>query len=105
MVVERLARVAACLLCVVMGAAAAAQERLSESAAPALAEEVDRIVAVVNDEPITLFELRSRVQFASSQLRAQGTELPPREVMERQVLERLIVDSVQMQFAKETGIR
>lgn len=67
--------------------------------------EVDRVVAVVNDEAITLFELRTRLAAVERQLRAQGTQMPPRDVMERQLLERLIVDRVQLQFAKETGMQ
>ncbi|MBI2308957.1 MAG: peptidylprolyl isomerase [Rhodocyclales bacterium] len=67
--------------------------------------EVDRIVAVVNDEVITLGELRGRLDSALAQLKRQGTPLPPREVMERQMLERLIVDRIQLQTARDTGLR
>lgn len=66
---------------------------------------VDRIVAVVNDEVITQFDLALRTKLAVAQLSRQGTALPPAEVMERQVLERMISDRVQLQMAKETGIR
>ena len=65
----------------------------------------DRIVAVVNDDVITLHELRTRLEDASSQLQKQGTKLPPRDVLEKQMLERMIIDKVQLQFAKETGLR
>jgi len=65
----------------------------------------DRIVAVVNDEVITYFELRSKLQLALDQLRKQGTALPPRDVLERQMLERMIMDKVQLQHARESGIR
>lgn len=65
----------------------------------------DRIVAVVNDDVITLHELRSRLDEAVAQLQKQGTQLPPREVLERQMLERMIVDKVQLQFARDTGMR
>lgn len=66
---------------------------------------IDRVVAVVNDEAITQFELSDRVATVVRQLRQRGTPLPPREVLEKQLLERLIVDRVQVQFAKETGLR
>jgi peptidyl-prolyl cis-trans isomerase SurA len=39
------------------------------------------------------------------QLRGQNVQLPPRDVLERQLLERMITDRVQLQFAKETGLR
>ena len=67
--------------------------------------EVDRIVAVVNDEAITAFELRARLATVERQLRGQNVQLPPRDVLEKQLLERMITDRVQLQFAKETGLR
>lgn len=67
--------------------------------------EADRIVAVVNDEVVTMHELRTRLDSALSQLKRQGTSLPPREVLERQMLERLIVDRIQLQMARDTGLR
>jgi peptidyl-prolyl cis-trans isomerase SurA len=66
---------------------------------------VDRIVAVVNNEVITLKELQERMALAERQLKQQNVQLPPRDVLERQVLERMIVDQVQLQFAKETSLR
>ena len=67
--------------------------------------EADRIVAVVNDEVVTLFELRSRLATVERQLRQQGTQLPPREILEKHVLERMIVERVQYQLARESGLR
>jgi peptidyl-prolyl cis-trans isomerase SurA len=66
---------------------------------------VDRIVAVVNDEVITLHELRSRLDSALGQLQRQGMAPPPRDVLERQVLERLVMDKVQLQLARDMGLR
>lgn len=66
---------------------------------------LDRIVAVVNDEVITRVELEDRMKVAVRQLTQQGTPLPPRDVIRRQLLERMITDRVQLQFAKETGLR
>ncbi len=67
--------------------------------------DADRIVAVVNSEAITLFELRSRMVLVERQLRSQNVQLPPREVLEKQLLERMIIDRAQMQFAKENGVQ
>ena len=67
--------------------------------------EADRIIAVVNDEVITRRELQSRVAATVRQLRQQGIQVPPPDVLEQHVLERLIVDRVQLQFARETGLR
>jgi peptidyl-prolyl cis-trans isomerase SurA len=66
---------------------------------------IDRVIAVVNDEAITQHELRDRVGTVERQLRGRGTQLPPRDVLEKQLLERLIMDRVQLQFAKEVGMR
>jgi peptidyl-prolyl cis-trans isomerase SurA len=66
---------------------------------------VDRIVAVVNSEVVTMTELGDRIDFALRQLRRQGTPAPDRETLQSQVLERLIVDKAQAQYAKESGIR
>jgi len=66
---------------------------------------LDRIVAIVNDEAITALELEDRSRFAMKQLQQQGTAPPPRAVVERQLLERMIGDRVQLQFAKDTGLR
>ncbi len=67
--------------------------------------EVDRIVAVVNNEAITSVELRSRLATVERQLRGQNVQMPPRDVLEKQMLERMIADRVQLQLAKETGLR
>jgi peptidyl-prolyl cis-trans isomerase SurA len=66
---------------------------------------VDRIVAVVNTEVITQHELQSRLRQIQAQLKQQGTPLPPAGVLDKQVLERLIVDRVQLQLARETALR
>jgi peptidyl-prolyl cis-trans isomerase SurA len=66
---------------------------------------VDRIVAVVNKEVVTQFELQERVDRIMKQLQQRGTALPARDEIERQILERIIMEKVQLQFAKETGLR
>ena len=66
---------------------------------------VDRIVAVVGREVVTLSELAERRNVALRQLQRQGTPLPERVLLDRQILERLILDKAQLQLAKENGIR
>ena len=65
----------------------------------------DRIVAVVNDEVVTLHELRTRLELTLVELKKQGTPLPPRSELEKQMLERLVMDKVQLQIARDTGLR
>ena len=74
-------------------------------AAPADVLEADYIVAVVGDGVITRNELRARLAVALKQLEKQGTPLPPQGVLERQMLERLIMDRAQFAYAKENGLR
>lgn len=85
-------------------AQSAAEAPPASRPAPVRAQEVDRIVAVVNNEVITSQQLRARVAQVERQLARQGVELPPREVLERQLLERLIDERVQIQLAQETSL-
>lgn len=74
------------------------------SLCPVVAEEVDSIVAVVNDDVIVRSELDAELSQLVSQLRQQGTRIPARSVLERQVLERLIVKKLQLAAARQAGI-
>jgi peptidyl-prolyl cis-trans isomerase SurA len=65
----------------------------------------DEIVAVVNTDVITRNELRIRVNSIERGLQAQGTPLPPVDVLNRQVLERMIDERAELQQAKDDGIR
>ena len=66
--------------------------------------DVDRIVAVVNNDVITRHELEGRLTTVVKELRKQGTSLPAMDALEKQMLERMITDMLQAQFAKETGV-
>jgi len=68
-------------------------------------ELLDRIVAVVNADVITRLELDRENSIAQETLRRQGTPLPQRDVLEKQLLERLITKNVLMQYARQTGLR
>jgi peptidyl-prolyl cis-trans isomerase SurA len=77
---------------------------LATRAVLAAPEPLDRIVAVVNDSVITSTELADRVQLVKAQLARQNTSLPPQDVLQRQVLERMVVEELQMQLAAQTGV-
>ena len=64
----------------------------------------DRIVAVVNNEVITMQDLAERTRLARAQLARQNVPPLPDSVLERQVLERLVIDRAQIQFARENAI-
>lgn len=66
--------------------------------------ELDGIIAVVNDDVITQLELENRLQLIKKQLGAR-TQLPDDDILRKQVLERVIMEKVQLQIAKRSGIR
>jgi peptidyl-prolyl cis-trans isomerase SurA len=91
------ARAAAALaLAIGLAAPLAAQDRV---------ELLDRIVAVVNADVITLGELDRERRIAIATLRKQGTALPAREILDKQLLERMITKSLLLQQARQTGLR
>jgi peptidyl-prolyl cis-trans isomerase SurA len=66
---------------------------------------VDAIVAVVNTDVITMKELNDRVQIIEQRMRRQNMQIPPRDLLQKQLLERLIVNRAQMQMARDSGVR
>ncbi len=66
---------------------------------------INGIAVVVNDEVITKMEVEDRITSIERSLKAQGTQLPARADLEKQVLERMIIDLLQVQLAKEQGMR
>ena len=66
---------------------------------------LDRIVAVVNDDIIAWSELEVRLKRVREQLHRSGTAPPPPHALRRQVLERLILTRLQLQLARNSGIR
>lgn len=68
-------------------------------------QSVDRVVAVVNNEAITYRELTIRAASIERQIKRQNAEVPPYDVLLRQVLEQLIVDRSLLQVARDQGIR
>jgi peptidyl-prolyl cis-trans isomerase SurA len=67
-------------------------------------ELLDRIAAVVNDGVILQSELDSEIESISHRLQEQKIELPPPSVLKQQVLERLVLQEIQMQRAKRLGL-
>ncbi|MBP3979141.1 peptidylprolyl isomerase [Acidovorax sp. JG5] len=67
--------------------------------------QADFIVAVVNSEPVTNNEVRARATRIAQQMAQQGLALPSGDLLAREVLERLIVEKIQLQLAREAGMR
>lgn len=75
--------------------------------APILAatEIVDQVVAIVDDDVIMASELRERVAAVSANLKARGIEMPPEDELIRETLDRLILESIQIQKGTRAGVR
>lgn len=68
-------------------------------------QKMDEIVAIVDEGVILRSELESTMDSVLRQIRQRGERQPPPQVLEEQVLERLIMNQVQVQRAEQTGIR
>ena len=73
--------------------------------AQAKVQMLDRIVAVVNDGAIMASELDERINVIALQFQDKGQELPPPAIMREQVLDRMIIERVQLQLAERAGIK
>ena len=66
---------------------------------------LDQVVAIVDDDIILASELQERVAGVRSTMESRGVELPDDETLVRETLDRLILDSIQMQLANRYGVR
>jgi peptidyl-prolyl cis-trans isomerase SurA len=71
---------------------------------PASGELLDGIAAVVNDGIVLRGDVQQQTAMITERLQQQGQQLPPRNVLRQQVLERLVLQEVQLQRAKRLGI-
>ena len=75
------------------------------SVASSQIEVLDQIVAIVDDDIILTSELQERVQGVRSTMESRGVEVPSDDVLVRETLDRLILDSIQLQLANRYGVR
>ena len=66
---------------------------------------INQIVAVVNDDIIVQSELDEAITDIAAQLQEKQTELPTRAVLQKQVLEKLIIERLQLQLGERSGIK
>lgn len=67
--------------------------------------DIDRIVVIVNDDVITDSELNQRLREIRKQLELEKISAPPDAVLKKQLLERMVLERLQIQLAAQTGIR
>ena len=75
------------------------------SAQAAEVVKLDRIVAIVDQTVVTEQELESRIRTVTAQFKKQGNELPEDNILRKQILERLISDTLQLQYAAQSGLK
>ncbi len=78
---------------------------LGSGMAQAKTQLLDQVVAIVNDGVILKSELDAKVQTVESRLNAQGTPLPPTDILQKRVLDQLVLDRIQLQMADKAGMR
>lgn len=66
---------------------------------------LDRVAAIVNDDVVTVSELEDQIAVISQRLQEARTPLPAADVLRKQVLDRLIVQEVQLQRARKIGLK
>jgi peptidyl-prolyl cis-trans isomerase SurA len=68
-------------------------------------ELLDGVAAVVNEGVVLKSELQQQTVVIAARAREQGLQLPPPNVLEEQVLERLVLEQIQLQRAERVGIQ
>jgi len=87
-----------------LGSARPSATAPQKTAAATSTQEADAIVAVVNKEVITRRELDVRVQQIKTDLARQRAQIPPDELLQSQLLQRLIIERLQVQEAKRLNL-
>lgn len=94
------------MACGLMATAHAQNMAPAKSSAPSVQPRLaDAILVVVNNEVITRYEFIERLKVIETRLKSQGGQMPPLDQLQRQLLERMIVERAQLQQAKESGIK
>ena len=78
---------------------------VSNTAQAQTTSKIDSIVALVDDDVVLRSELDLAIKGIVDRIRSQGGDLPPQHLIEKQVLDRLIIRRLQLQRAFQTGIR
>ena len=69
------------------------------------AEVLDRVIAIVEESPVLQSELEEQMAAVRRNLEARDVTLPPPAALEKQVLERMILDSLQLQRGERAGVQ
>ena len=78
---------------------------LLSGAVNAAVQPLDRVVAIVDNDVVMQSQLNQRVHEVQQTIAKRGGGVPPTSALEQQVLERLIVENLQLQIGERSGIR
>jgi peptidyl-prolyl cis-trans isomerase SurA len=73
--------------------------------ANAAEQQLDRVAAIVDNDVVMLSQYQTRLKEVQQTISKRGVEIPPEDVLRQQVMERLIIDAIQLQMAERSGIR
>ncbi|MBO3277556.1 peptidylprolyl isomerase [Pseudomonas schmalbachii] len=66
---------------------------------------LDRVVAIVDNDVVMQSQLDQRMREVQQTIAKRGAQMPPSEVLTQQVLERLILEDLQLQIGERSGVR
>jgi peptidyl-prolyl cis-trans isomerase SurA len=69
------------------------------------AEIIDRVAVVVDDDVIMETELQERIQQIAYKAQQQGSQLPPASEVRKQIMDQMILESLQQQMGRRAGVR
>jgi peptidyl-prolyl cis-trans isomerase SurA len=75
------------------------------TAVQAQVQPINRVVAIVDNDVVMQSQLDARLREVQQTITQRGAALPPTDVLSQQVLERLIIENIQLQIAERSGIR
>lgn len=78
---------------------------LLAATAHAQVRSLDRVAAIVDGDVIMQSQLQARLREVQQTIGRRGAALPPEHVLTQQVLERLIIENIQLQIGERSGIR
>ena len=66
---------------------------------------LDQVIAIVDDDVVLASELRDRIQQVKLNIEKSGKTAPPMDEIQRQILDQLILENIQLQMAYRAGVR
>lgn len=66
---------------------------------------LDQVVAIVDDDVVLASELRDRIQRVLANIKKTGKQAPPLEEIQREILDQLVLENIQLQMAFRAGVR